>query len=67
MARVRCTILEVKVKDRNGKMADGTRAECMHCDHTTESVGRDEKSIKRCLAEMHRTCPMDENNFYVED
>jgi len=67
MARVRCTILEVKVKDRNGKPVDGTRAECMRCDHTTEVTGRDDKAVKHCLAELNRSCPNDEGNYYVED
>lgn len=67
MARVRCTILEQKIKDKNGNMVDGVRAECMRCDHAVEAVGQGEKAIRRCLAEMNRSCPNEEGNFYVED
>jgi hypothetical protein len=67
MARVRCTILETKVKNDYGQMVAGTRAECMRCDKVTESAGTGDKSIKRCLAMLRADCPMSEENFYVED
>ena len=35
-------------------------------DHSTESYGTGDKSVKRCLALMRDECPMGENNFYVE-
>ena len=35
------------------------------CQHTTESFGTGEKSVKRCLVLMRQECPEGEENFYV--
>ena len=62
-----CSVEEVPLKNDNGKTVDGVRATCTRCDHTTESFGTGEKSVKRCLAIMRLECPNGQTNFYVEE
>ena len=40
-------------------------ATCRRCEHTTESFGTDDRSVRRCLALLREECPNGENNFYV--
>lgn len=65
--RVRCEIEEVELENDNGRLIDGVSATCTRCDHTTESFGTSEASVKRCLVLMREECGNQENNFYVAD
>lgn len=69
MARVRCTILEVLLPDPKNpsKKVHGTKAECLRCDRVTTAFGQDEKSVKRCLAQMREGCELEEQNYYLAD
>lgn len=59
--RVECEITEVEIDGR-----PGVAAECLQCNHVTESFGTSEKSIRRCLVLMREECPCGEDNFYVD-
>jgi len=51
----------------NGKkmIRPGVRVTCSECDHSVESLGQSNKSIKRCLALLCEECPNEENNWYT--
>ena len=40
---------------------------CSSCGHSTESYGRSDASIRRCLAVMREECPEGLGNYYVTD
>lgn len=65
--RVPVEIEEVVLQSEEGRDVDGIVARCSRCDHSTESFGTSEKSVKRCLALLREECPKDENNFYVDE
>jgi hypothetical protein len=50
----------------NGQPIPSVVATCSRCQHSTESYGVKEASLKRCLALMGKECPKGEHNFYVE-
>lgn len=53
--------------NHRGILVDCVIAVCTRCEHTTESFGTHDASIKRCLVLMREECPYDEQNFYIED
>ena len=53
--------------EETGRYLTGVKACCGACGNQTESFGTGPASRKRCLALMRETCPMGENNFYVEE
>jgi hypothetical protein len=59
--KVKCKV--VQTYDRGAL----TRAECLRCDHATESFGHGESSVRRCLALLRDECPNNEENFYVNE
>ena len=65
--RVECEIEEVILENDEGRDVEGVQATCSKCDHQTESFGRSDKSVKRCLVLMREECPQGEDNFYVGD
>lgn len=67
MAEIECMIEEVEIENEDGRMVPGVMATCSECDHSVESFGTHDGSIKRCLAVMREECPKGENNFYVEE
>lgn len=67
MKKVPCKIEEVELETDSGRMILGVRATCTKCDHTTESFGTSEASIKRCLVLMREECEEGEENFYVDE
>jgi hypothetical protein len=62
--RVEAEIDYDEVENENGHLVDVTTAACSRCDHTTESYGSSERSVRRCLALLREECPEGENNFY---
>ena len=65
--KVPCVVETVELETDSGKMIPGVRVRCTKCDHTTESFGTGENSIKRCLALMREECEEGEENFYVDE
>lgn len=65
--RIECEIEECVLKSDKGVDIKGVRVTCSRCGHSTESFGREEKSVKRCLALLREECPEDETNFYVTE
>ena len=61
--KVECEIEQVELEATNGAPVDSVRATCERCQHTTESFGTGEKSVKRCLVLMRQECPEGEENF----
>ena len=67
MAKIKCEIIEDSEPNDYGTETPCIRAICSRCGHETMSYGDSEESIRRCLALMREECPLDENNFYIED
>jgi hypothetical protein len=65
--KVKCKIEEIEMETDRGAVIPGVRATCTKCDHTTESFGTSEASIKRCLVLMREECEEGEENFYVDE
>lgn len=61
---VECEVEYDDIENEDGIIMPGVRVTCTRCNHTEESFGQSDKSIKRCLALLHENCPMDENNWY---
>jgi hypothetical protein len=62
--RVLCEVEETMLENDDGIEVAGVVVTCSKCDHTTESFGTSEASLKRCFALLHEECPLDENNYY---
>jgi hypothetical protein len=52
------------LENDDGIEVAGVVVTCSKCDHTAESFGTSEASLKRCFALLHEECPLDENNYY---
>lgn len=65
--RVECLVEEDTLENDNGYPQEGVRATCRRCDHSTESFGTSDASIRRCLVLLREECPMGESNFYVDE
>lgn len=62
---VTCQIASVEIENDQQRMIDGVSATCPRCNHTTESMGVTERSIRRVLALMRNECPNREKNHYT--
>ncbi len=71
MAKTRCEVEEFTAYPMNeyGSVVSipSVRARCSRCGHTTESGGREERSITRCLVLMREQCPRGERHYYTTD
>ena len=65
--KVPCVIHHIVLENDNGTEIPSVMATCSRCQHTTESYGTSDASIKRCLALMREECPLNESNYYDED
>lgn len=63
--KIECTVEFCTVENARGNDQPAVRVKCPRCDHTTESFGQGENSVRRCLALMREECPMGEDNFYT--
>lgn len=63
---VYCTVEDIELPGNGRRPTPSVKATCDACDHTTESYGRDNPSVLRCLALMREECPRGESNFYEE-
>lgn len=64
--RVEATVTVEDLEGDNGPV-EGVVATCTRCDHTTESFGTSDASIRRCMVLLREECPRGERNFYVDE
>lgn len=50
MAKVECEVKEGEIENEEGRMVDGVTVTCPRCDHTVESFGTSERSVRRGFA-----------------
>lgn len=62
---VEAEISEVDLSGGDGYSIASVRAHCGRCGYETESYGRHQGSINRCLALLREGCPWAERNYYV--
>ena len=68
MIKIKCQIDEIELDGDYGNTIPSVSATCSKCQHSTESYGASEESIRRCLAQLKEECPLkNTNNFYVAD
>ncbi len=67
MAKVECEVKEGDIENEEGRMVPGVTVTCPRCDHTVESFGTSDRSVRRCFVLLRDECPMGENNFYVAE
>ena len=65
--RVECEIDYIDLENDNGYEVEGVSATCSRCDHSTESYGTSDASIRRCLVLLREECPNGEENYYAEE
>lgn len=65
MADVVCIVEEVELENDQGHTQPGVRVTCPRCDHTVESFGTGDPSLRRCAVLLRNECPRKERNFYV--
>lgn len=64
MAKVGTTTSYV-VLDGDYGPVDGVEVTCHRCQHSEESFGTDEPSLRRCAYLLRENCPRGENNYYT--
>lgn len=62
---VACDVDFTSRENDNGFPQDCVVVTCSECDHSEQSWGHGERSVRRCLALMAENCPHDAKNFYV--
>lgn len=67
LERVKCKVEEIEIEGDDGRKVPSVRVTCGECGHSTESYGRKENSIKRCLCLLREQCPEGKENFYVSE
>jgi hypothetical protein len=65
--KVQCSVEIVGLENDEGHDVDGVLVTCSRCEHSEESYGTSEASVRRCLALLRENCPRNERNFYVAD
>lgn len=65
--KIECAIDQTTLTNDNGQDVDSVTARCSRCDHSTESFGTSDASVRRCLVLLRDECPLGESNFYVEE
>lgn len=66
MRRVTTTAAYVDVEGDYGTV-EGVELTCDRCEHTEESAGTSQSSLRRCAALLRENCPRDEVNYYEVD
>lgn len=64
---VTARIEEIELENDQGRPIQSVRTRCSRCQYATESFGRSDASIKRCLALLRSECPEMEQNFYTTE
>lgn len=64
--KIEVDVDDVELENDNGIMVPAVQVTCSKCDHTTESFGRSDRSVKRCIMIMKEECPegQGESNYY---
>lgn len=65
--KVLCELQHIMLTNDKGLQIDSVRVSCSRCGYETETYGRGENSIMRCVAMLHDECPEEEDNFYEID
>jgi hypothetical protein len=65
MRRVRCSLEEIELENDEGMLIDSVSVACGRCGYETESFGRGDASIKRCLVLLREGCMLGLRNYYV--
>lgn len=65
--RMECEVEYAQLTNDEGREVPGVIVTCTGCDHSTESYGQSERSVRRCLALMRDECPEGQENYYVAD
>ena len=65
--RVDVEVEEIVLDNDDEYDIDSVCATCTRCQHQTESYGRSERSVRRCLVLLREECPNEESNYYVAD
>ena len=63
--KIKCRIDEIELESDGGHPMDSVSATCGKCNHSTESFGTTDKSVRRCLLMPRHECPRRNANFYV--
>lgn len=63
---VECEVEPTTLEGDHG-LVESVEATCSRCGNRTEAFGFEERSIRRCLAQMRDTCPKGERNVYVDE
>ena len=63
--KIECKIEEVELLDDKGRYVPSVQATCGECGEMSESFGRSEKSIKRCMVLLNEDCG--QGNYYVPE
>ena len=64
MAKVSTTTDYVDLDGDHGTV-EGVEVTCDRCEHSEQSYGTDESSIRRCAALLRENCPKNEKNYYI--
>lgn len=62
--RIDCETENVEIENDRGIWVKSVSVKCCKCDHTEESYGRSDSSVRRCLALLRENCPNGESNYY---
>lgn len=67
MPRVPCEVVREPVTE-GGATRPGVRVVCGECEHSVQSFGQEDKSVRRCFVLLKESCPEGRtDNFYVDD
>lgn len=66
MARIGCNVDFTTKPGNYGRPTDVCRVTCSRCGNSTESFGSSEKSVRRCMLMLSKSCPRGEKNYYTE-
>lgn len=65
--KVECELQYVELENDEGHDVEGVIVACSRCEHSEESFGTSEASVRRCLVLLRENCPRNERNFYVDE
>lgn len=63
--RVAATLTHVDVEGDDGPVP-GVCLTCTRCGHQVSAFGRNSRSVRYALAQLHRECPNSEDNRYYD-
>lgn len=63
---VECDVEVVMLKGPRRTRIEGVEATCRRCGESMASFGTSDASVDRCLAMLGNSCPLGEDNIYIE-